>query len=276
MLRAWVRTRFVAADEPRERGAEAHAELLALRTRFLKTYRGKPKEAEALADPHLDPVAGPLPYRAEANNLMAVLRLQQGRFADALRFADAADQDEQATTAQKATSLLTRVQIVCGDPRASAGDVEAALSRWQRFPDPSPEHQAKVFEVVSEFFRGRRDFAKSLDLARRQLAVARAHEQGRVLIRIALLEDLLDRPQDAVASRREAVRVLRGRLGATPERSSFGALMTVDLFDALQGISEASPKEKRAAGAWVLGHEIVSPAVKARVRRAIAEMDDKK
>jgi ATP/maltotriose-dependent transcriptional regulator MalT len=273
MLRAWVRTRFVAANEPRDPGDAARADLLALRTQFLKMYRSKPKDAEALAVPHLDSTA-PLPFRAEANNLVALLRLHQGRFAEALGFAETADQDAHATNAQKATALLTRVQIVCGTPRSSAVDVEAALSRWQRFPYPSPEHQARVFEVISEFFHGRGDLEKALGFARRQLAVARVHEQGRVLIRVAHLEDRLDRPGDAVASRQEAVRILRARLGSTPERSVFGALMAVDLFDALQGIPSASIEEKRAAGAWVLGHEIVSPAIKARVRQALAEFEN--
>jgi hypothetical protein len=207
---------------------------------------------------------------------MAQLRLHQGRFAEALRFAESAGRDAQATTSQKATSLLAQVQVICKDPGASAEDVEGALARWEQFPYPSLEHQARVFELASEFFRGRLDYEKSLGFARRQLGAARLHEKGRVLNRVALLEDQLGRTQDAVASRKEAVRTLRERLGSTPERSIFGALMTVDLFEALQGIPSASLEEKRAAATWVLDHEIVSPALKARVRQALAEIENKK
>lgn len=275
MLKAWARTQFVAAEADGRRGGDDYASLLALRSQFLKAYRSSPKEAEELGTSHLDlKTARPI-HRVEANNLMALLRFHQRRFSEAIRYCDAAGTDANATTYQKAASTLLRVQIASGDPRASAGDVEASFTESQRFPYPSPEYQAKVFESVSDFFYKKQDYDKSLRYTRRQLEVAAVHEKGKLLNRMALLQELLKRPEEAVASRKEAIKILRARLGSVPERSIFGALMTVDLFEALAGIPTATLEEKKAAAALVLSHDVVPAAMKAKVRQAMAELEKK-
>jgi tetratricopeptide (TPR) repeat protein len=271
LLRAWARTRFVA--EGGDRGGDDHARFLAFRTEFLKTYRGKPAEAEGLARPHLDPKTARAPYRAEAGNLMALLRFNQGRFADAMGLAGASRDDAEATAYQKATAAGLRVQIVSGDPKSTAANVEACHAEWLRLPYPSTEQQAKVLDVLGDFYHRKKDHDRSLKFARERLELAPAYEKGKVLNRVAMLQDLLMRPEDALASRKEAVRFLRARLGPKPERSVFGAAMTVDLFEALMGIPTATLEEKKTAANLVLGHEIVSAAVKEKVRKALAEVE---
>lgn len=179
MLKAWVRTKFVPANAEAGRGSDDHASLLTLRTKFLKTYRSNPKEAEALVNSILD--AKSAIHRAEANNLMALLRFHQRRFPEARRFNDAVSKDAETTAQQKATAALLRMQIVSSDPTSRANDVEAGLVESQRLPYPSPEHQAKGFDVVSDFFFKKKDFDKSLGYTRKQFDVAAIHEKGKLL-----------------------------------------------------------------------------------------------
>ncbi len=274
MLKAWVRTRFLPANDEVGRDGDDYASLLTLRSKFIKIYRSNPKEAEALAISVLD--AKSATHRAEANNLMALLRLQQRRFPEARRFNDAVNKLPGTTNQQKATAALVRMQILCSDPTSKENDVEACLAEVQRLPYPSLEHQAKVFEAVSDYFVKKQAYVKSLGYTRKQFDVAAGFEKGKLLNRMATFHDLLQRPEDAVACRMEAVKILRGRLGPVPERSIFGANMTVDLFDALLGIPNATLDEKRAAAAMVLNHEIVSAASKDRVRKTMAILEKSK
>ena len=276
MLKAWVRTNFLSATADAGRGSDGHASLLTLRTKFLKTYRSNPKEAEELANSYLDVKTVPAVVRVEANNLMTLLRFHQRRFPEAIRLNDSARKEVNATTHQKATADLLRMQVMTSDPKSSASDVEASLVESQGFPFASPEHQAKVLEGVCEFFLKKQDYDKSLNYTRKQFEVAAVHEKGKLLNRMATLQDLLKRPDDAVASRKEAVKILRARLGPVPERSIFGANMTVDLFEALLGIPTATLEEKKAAAAMVFNHDIASAAMKDRVRKALTELEKQK
>jgi hypothetical protein len=273
LLKAWVRTEFLPANANGARGSDDHSRLLELRAKFVKTYRSQPNEAEELANPYLDVKTASPVQRTEANNLMALLRFWQKRFPEAMRFAETAGNDAHATTYQKATSASLRLQIACSDPKSSASDVEARLAESLWLPYPSLEHQAKAFEVVGEFFHKRQDYDKALGFVQKQREVAPGYEKGKLLNRMATLQDRLKRPEDAVASRKEAVKILRARLGPVPERSIFGALMTVDLFEALVGIPTATLEEKRAAAALVLDHDVVSAAMKKKVRQALAELE---
>lgn len=272
MLKAWVRTKFVPADADADRGGDDHAGLLTLRNQFLKTYRSNPKDAETLAHSYLDKPT-PAIYRAEASYLMALLRFHQRRFPEALRLNDSVSKDALTTTHQKAAAALLRMQIVCSDPMQTANAVEISLIDSQRLPYPSPEHQAKTLEVVSEFFSRKQDYAKSLSYTRQQFDIAAVHDKGKLLNRMATFQDNLKRPEDAVASRTEAVKVLRAQLDPIPARSIFGANMTVDLFESLLGIPTATLAEKRAAAAMVLNHDVVSAALKNRVRKTLAELE---
>src|SRR2546430_1755263 len=137
LLRAWVRTKFVTAAADSSRGAADNASLLAFRSNFQRIHRSKPQEAEQMANVWLDAKAAPAIYRAEANSLMAMLRLRQQRFTEALSFSDAVIEDANATTHQRATALLSRMQIAGSDPKSTADDIEDCVTEALRFPYPS-------------------------------------------------------------------------------------------------------------------------------------------
>jgi len=271
LLRAWLRTEFLATADG-VRGDADNAGLLELRGEFTKLYRGKAPEAEKLVQPLLDS-ATPSARRAEATNLTALLRLQQKRFPEALRHAEAAGKDEGATTLQIATSLVLRMQVLCADPKTTDGDIEDGLRQWSQASHPSNEHQAKVYEAVGDRFHKKMDYQRSLEFARKQFEVVPVYEKGKLLNRIAAIHDLRGKPEEGIEARKEAVRLLRTRLGAVPERSVFGAMMTSDLFDALTGIPSATIEELRAAAALVLNHDVVTAVRKDAVRRKLAELE---
>jgi tetratricopeptide (TPR) repeat protein len=272
LLKAWNRTTFVSSDPDASRVPVDNASLLAFRSAFLKTYRGKPGEAEALALAHLDADASAVD-RVEANNLLATLRLQQRRFADALRHCDAASSDLHATTHQRSTATLLRLQIIAADPQSTAEQVEQGLQGCLNLLYPANEQQAKALEMASDFYQSQKNYEQAIDHAQEQLKVAATHEKGKILNRIALLYDLLNRPEEAIAARQQAVQILRTRLGPVPERSVFGAMMAADLFEALCGIPTATLEEKQASAALVLNHDIVAAAVKDKVRKRMSELE---
>jgi hypothetical protein len=272
LLRAWVRTKFVAAesagDEP-----ELNADLLLLRSTFLKTYRSQPAEAEKMAQGYLDKPA-PQVYHTEAHNLLALLRLNERKYAAALDHCDKAGNDPQATTYQRVTASLQRLQILALDPASSPQQVDAALQAFQQLSYPANEQQAKAWETASNYYQTKLDYAVAIKLAKQQLAVAAAWQKGRILLRIATLHDLSQQSEPAVAAREEAVRLLRQQLAPKPQRSAFGAAMVVDLFEAVCGLPAATLEEKRAAAQQVLDHEIVAAGVKEQVRQKLAKLSE--
>ena len=275
MLRAWVRTKFLPADHEGDRGLESQAELQTLRAKFSKIYRSTPKEAEELATQVLESKKSSAALRVEANNLLTLLRLHQKNYTEATRLNEAVGKDPQATTLQQLTSASLRVQIACSDPKATATDVEAVLADAQQLAYPSAEYQAKLHELVSEFFQRRQDFEKALSHTKKQLGVAATYESGKLLNRMATYQDQLKRPADALATRQEAVKSLRSHLTPMPPRSIFGANMTIDLFEAVMGIPTSTLEEKKAAAKMALDHEVVSIATKERIRKALAELEKK-
>ncbi len=275
LLRAWVRTAFLTAKPGDKRGNAAHASLLSFRQAFHKLYRNKPAEAEQLAQPYLTTDTAPAVSRAEAHSLMALLRLHQRKYPEALRHSETVLNDRNATTSQQATAVVQRLQAVCSEPQATADAVEACLAHALQFPYPSVEQQARMYQLVGDFYQGKQDYAKALGYARKQVAVALSRDQGRLLNRVAALHDLLKQPGEAVAARKEAVKLLRAQLGPTPARSIFAAQMTGDLFEALNGIPTTTLEEKKAAAALVLDHPVAPTALKEKVRKALADLEPK-
>ena len=156
ILKAWVRTNFVSSAGESPRGTKSHAEFVAFRNKFLQTYRANPKDAESLAKPYLEGKDDSAVYRVEANHLMALMRLQQKRYAESLQFCKAVSRDANATANQQSSALLIGFQAVCGDPKSTASDVDAGLAEVQRFPYLSAEQQAKALETISDFTSHRR------------------------------------------------------------------------------------------------------------------------
>jgi hypothetical protein len=272
LLKAWVRTKFITAAPDSTRGTANHASLVSFRARFLQTYRSKPKEAEDLANAYSNVESAPALFRVESNNLMALLRLHQREFAAALRLCDAVAKDAHATTHQQATAMLQRMQIVCSDPKSTAAKVEACFTDYLRFPYDSDEQQLRILELVRDFYHRNHDFEQSLRFTRKQLAIALQRDKGRLLNRIAALHELLKRPAEAVASRREAIKVLRPQLDPVPQ-SIFGALLAGELFDALLGVPTTTLEEKKKAARMVIDHKMAPAALKEKVRKALADLE---
>lgn len=273
ILRAWVRTKFITATEEAQRGAVGHADFVGFRNKFLQSYRANPKKAESLANAFLDAKATAAVYRVEANCLMALMRFQQKRYAESLQFCGAVTRDVNATANQQSSMLLLGLQAVCGDPKSTARDVDTCRADAQRFPNLSPDQQAKILEAAGDYYFERKEYEKAFGYARQQLAFVAKHEKGRQLNRLATLQELLGRPEDALASHEEAVKILSAQLSPVPPRSIFGALMTNDLFEALCGIPTSTLEEKKAAAAMVFNHEIAPAALKEKVRKALVELE---
>ncbi|MCU0982027.1 MAG: hypothetical protein MUF25_22980, partial [Pirellulaceae bacterium] len=262
-----------AAQDP-TRGDVDHAGLRAFRAESERLHRGKPLEAERAASSRLESAAALSPYRAEANYRMAMLRRHQRRFAEALRFCDAVSHDAGAATGQHVAAAVLRTQIVGSDPRSTTDDVEACLAEFLRIDYPAPEQLAKVYEVTGDFYRGKQDYEQALRYAQKQLPVAPSYETGKTLNRIAAIYDQLHQKNLAVASRKEAVRVLRQRLDPVPP-GIFGAMMAGDLFESLQGIPTATLEEKRQCAALVLNHPVSPETLREKVRKALADLEQK-
>jgi hypothetical protein len=171
--------------------------------------------------------------------------------------------------------MLLRLQIAAADPASTAEQVRLRLDELLRLPDPANEQRAKALEVTGDYFRQRSDFEAAIGFARRQLTVAATYEQGKVLNRIAADYDAWNRPEQAVAAREEAVRLLKPQVVPTPQRSVFGAMMVLDHFDAMCGIPTSTRAELQAAAGLVLNHDIVSTEQKDRVRKLLADLQAK-
>ncbi|MBL8825458.1 MAG: hypothetical protein JNM18_00645, partial [Planctomycetaceae bacterium] len=272
LLRAWNRTVFVEQDSSTDRGAKGHAHLAELRAKFTPLYRGKPAEAEALVKEYLTADADPL-YRVEANNLLALMRLFQKRYADAREHCEAVLTDAAATTSQRDLAALQRLQIVAADGTSTAAQIDAALQAFAAIPYAAADQRAKAFETVSLYYASKQAYTQAIEHAHSQLNYAATHEQGKVLNRIASYYDLLEQPAKALATRHQAVTFLRTQLSPKPPRSVFGATMTIDLFEALAKIPSATLAERRAAAELVLAHEIVTEAQKQQVRETLAQWE---
>lgn len=270
LMRAWVRTKFLAAEAVGKHEHELNAEFQLFRSNFLKAYRSQPAEAEKLAQTYLEAPETPNVYRTEAHNLLALLRLNEKKYAAALEHSDKVTSDSQATMHQRVTAALQRLQILSLDPQTSPQQVESALRAFQQLPYPSAEQQAKAFETASHYYQTKQEYAVAIKLADQHRAMAAAWQKGRILLRIALLNELLEQSEPAVAAREEAVRLLRQQLAPKPPRSAFGAAMVVDLFDAVCSLPATTLAEKQAAAQQVFDHEIVAAGIKEEVRKKLA------
>lgn len=270
LLKALNRTTFVTAAPDSSRGADTHAAFVGWRTSFLKLYRSKPEDAEAIVKPMLDNVQAAPVYRVEANNLMATMCLWQHKYAEALPFAEAALKDGNAMTTQRIAAYNCRQRILSADPKTAPPDFETALTTALGYPALTDPQQASLVVTAVDFYEGRGELEKAISYARQLFPVAAYYEKGKVLLRIATLYDSLKQPDKALATRRDAVALLRTSIGPKPQRSVFGAMMTVDLFDAVMAIPTSTPEEKQAAADLALNHDVVAVGIKDRIRKALA------
>jgi hypothetical protein len=272
LLKAWNRTAFITSEPDSNRGAKSHANLAALRAKFMPLHRGKPVEAEALLKEYLTADAAPL-YRAEANSLMSLMRFFQKQYADGLRHCDAVLANSAATTFQRDTAVLQRLQIIAADGASTPSQLDAALQAFLTIPYAAADQRAKAFETASQFYFAHQKYVRAIEHAQSQLKHAALYEQGKVLNRIASYYDLLEQPGQSLATRKQAVEFLHTQLTPKPPRSVFGASMTIDLFEALSNMPSATLAERRAAAEMVLEHEIVTAAQKQKVRDTLAKWE---
>lgn len=270
LLKALNRTSYVGAAPTGERPG-SHAEFEAWRKSFLQVYRQKRADAEAIARQQIEnPEASPV-YRAEANSLMALMRLEQRQYPEALAHADAVLRDGDAMTSQLTAAHAVRVRTLAADPTTAPEVFETSVAKALETPLLGPAQQALLFSTALDFYQGRQEFEKAIGYGRRLFPVATAYEQGKTLNRIAAVHEAAKQPEKALAARQEAVALLRKMLLPVPQRSIFGAMATLDLFDAVMAIPSSTPEEKQAAADLVLNHDVVAAQYKERVRKAMAQ-----
>lgn len=265
MLRAWTRTQFM--DETQKRTDDTHAKQMETRTQFLKLYRSKPKEAEAMA---LDLQKSDSRWGIhEGNVLLAILALHQKQYDLAKTRASAVIDQKDATAQQRHSATLLQLRATTSDPKTTLEEVEKALGIWRRLDYVAPEQHSQALESVGEYYERTKDLEAALKVAREQFTVIAGFEKGRVLNRAASLLDALKRSDEAIKTRQETAKLLKARLGNNPERSVFGARMAFDHFEALAGIPTTTPTELRAAADMVLNHDVTSREMKDKVRKVL-------
>lgn len=256
LLKAWVRTDFPAAGQPRRGG---YADYEAFQKTLRELILAKPGEAERLANRSLADEQAPALYRTEARHQLGVLHFRQKRYPEALADFEAVAGHADATARQRCGALAQRVLVVCADPASGVAAADRALADFQGFPYAARDKKAQVHAAVSLFYEKTNLLDRAMDHAREQLAVVPAHEKGRTLVRIAALHDKLHQPDQAIQCRQEAVALLRRQLSPFPQ-GAFGPLMAADLLNALNGIPTATGKEKQEAAAMT-GKSRIQPDV---------------
>jgi hypothetical protein len=273
MLKAWNRMSFVSAAPQSTRGAAAYAELIAWRKKFNDIYRRTPDEGEALARSVLaDANASPV-YRAEANNSLALLNSFRRKYPEALAFTAATLKEGGALTTQKTAATIMRLQLLGKAAETTEPAFAAELKSALQFPYLSNPQQTSLYAAAVDFYESRQKYDEAIATARQQFTVAAGYEQGKILNRIAAIYDLQKQPDKAVATRREAVALLKKQIGDKPQRSVFGATMVVEYFDAIMAIPTSTLEEKKAAADLVLNHEVTNKAQKEHVTKSMAALE---
>ncbi len=261
LLRAWVRTEFTAAGQPRK---ASHEDFLKMQKTLQGLVRPKPQDAERTACGYLADTNAPDLYRIEARRQLGVLRARQQRFPEALLEFTAVATNPAATTAQRADALTQRALAVCSGTASNEALVEQTLGDFLRMRHTLAEQRAQVHGAVGAFYErlGRLDLA--LTHAQAQLAVASPHTRGRVSNWVASLYDRLGEPGKAIECRQEAVVHLRRLLNPVPV-GVYGPMMAADLFDALKGIPTSTEAERQEAASIVLNHPVKNSELIRRV-----------
>jgi tetratricopeptide (TPR) repeat protein len=269
LLRAWTATTFVPHESTARSRDESYAELLAVRTEFGRSYRGKPDATLKM----IDELPKAPPYRVEARLLRAAILLHQKQFSAAEQECDEALADGGATMVQTVTARMTKLRNAAADPKANGELVSGRLDEFLAIPHLDDDQQSQALASAGEYFAAKNDHDAAIELAVRQLRVVAKHEHGKLLLRIASLLESTGNTDGAARYVRQAVDVLKEQLQPKPPRSGSGGAMTVDLFDALARLRSATLEEKRSAAKQVLEHDVVPGASKDRVRRALAELE---
>ncbi len=266
LLRALVRTEMITAapDSTRKDGGHAAFEKFSKQLTLLATH--KPEDAQAMAEAILkDPSASPV-YRVQANLGMATVCQRQKKFAEAVTYANAAKAEPEATHLQKGSALIALVSIRLQNPDSAPADIEAALKDFEAYPYPSPLEEAAVYMPLSSYYETKGDYPKALLFAQKCLKNAISKDKAADLLRIADVFDLMGKKDEATATRKEVVAMLRPQLIPTPlGRGIFTGVAAGQLFDALAAIPTATLAEKVEAAKVVLTLKALPVGLKPRV-----------
>ena len=252
LLRAWTRMAFTASGRPPPTGFEDFTEW---RKRLGGLVRSKPAAAELEAARMAADTLAPGAYRAEARLALGLILFRKKEYGKAGGLLRESAGDPEATARQREEAAGLLVRLACEEPGSDPAAVEAALAGFKRIRHPAGAQRVRVHDAVCSYYEKSGDLARALEHAREQLAAAPPAGTGRVLIRVAGLQDRLGRPDEGLRLRREAVAVLRRQLNPVPA-GVFGPLMAADLYEALGGLPEATDKEKQEAADMVRNHPL--------------------
>ena len=162
------------------------------------------------------------------------------------------------------------MEAMVKDPKSTREEVDAFFAKALMQPYSALTYRAKVYDLASEYARRLKDYQTAIKRSKEQILVAVFHERGRLWNRIATDFDALKSPAEALAARKETIKLLRPVLNP-PEVSVFGAMMSLDYFDALYGIPGTPFSELEAAAQKVLNHKVSSIAMKEHVTKLLKE-----
>jgi len=269
LLRAWMRTNFIPIDAGMNRGDSSNAHFSNFRNEFIKSYRSKPKEMEQLANRYRTEQS-PILYRLEAANLLATLAISQKKYPEAKVLTQTVLLDANASAHQYENAMLLNMEALVKDSKSATEEVDALFVKAIALPYSALSYRAKVYDLASDFARRQMDYRTAIKRTRDQILVAAFYEKGRLWNRIATDFEALKLPGEALEARKETIKLLRPVL-ESPEVSVFGAMMTLDYFDALYGIAETPIFELEAAAQKVLNHKVSSIAMKEHVTKLLKE-----
>lgn len=271
LLRALVRTELVNAEPGSARG-DGSFEKFAEYRKQLSLILGKPDEAKAAIQPYIDNPAAPAIYRAQANLAMLTMKQRQKQFAEALAYAKAVVAEPGATANQKATALGLAITIHCADPKTSTESIDAALAELEAYPFAAPLHRAKAYKDISGYYSARGDRQKALAFAEKRIPQCVDWEKSGAILEVANILDAMNKPAEAIERRKEVVALLKPQVLPAPNgKGIFLGAMTVNYFDAVNGIPTSTFEEKMEAAQVVVNFPNHAIGQRERVQKWIEE-----
>ncbi len=267
LLRAWERTEYIS--NPKEKRSNSFSEFQEFRKKFMAGYKSNPN---AMTDMAAAKDNGTV-YASEKSNISGLSALRKRNYEEAANHFRTASGMGAATKSQQLLSTVHLVVTAARNPDSTTKEVLAAIERFDQFPYPSRPGQFDAFGAAAEFFAENDDVKRAIEFTNRQLPNASAIQRGATLNKLADLLLQVDKNQEAVQARREAVAHLRSQLEPTMPVGIFGALMSHDLFEAVSKIPDAKREEIEAAAEMVFQHRLSSTKVKDAVRAALRESE---
>ena len=215
VLRAWERCEFVA--DPETRSANGNAALLAFRRKFSVEHKSKPNEAESDAIRLLETKHGSSAMRSEARYSLGLLRLRQRRYQEAREhFSQVIDHHDSSTTEQREMAMVQWVITTCRDPESDSSSVAEVLAKFEALPYRSAAARFESNGAAAAFFEQADDPGRAFQHVEQQLPYASKIQKGATLNYAADLLDQMEKGEQAIARRRQAVEHLRGQLEPMP------------------------------------------------------------